>query len=127
MFQNLLSNAFEYSGDEPPRIRISAEREDTYWCISVSDGGVGIDPDDVDRSFELFQRLHGRDEHVGTGIGLALCQRIVERHDGGIRVEFEPVEGATFSFTLPVDATSARRARCSSHRIFDTRSPPAPR
>ena len=101
VFQNLLSNAIEYSGEDPPRIHVSAEREGPRWRISVRDEGVGIDPDDADRIFEVFQRLHSREESEGTGIGLALCKRIVERHSGEIRVESEPGEGATFSFTLP--------------------------
>jgi light-regulated signal transduction histidine kinase (bacteriophytochrome) len=105
VFQNLLSNAIEYSGDEPPRIDVSAERDGADWVVSVRDQGVGIDPDDADRIFEVFQRLHTHDEHPGTGIGLALCQRIVERHGGDIWVDAEPGEGATFSFTLPATET----------------------
>ena len=105
VFQNLLSNAIEYS-DEPPRIDVSVERRDARCVVSVSDEGIGIDPADADRIFEVFQRLHHREEHPGTGIGLALCQRIVERHGGEIRVDSEPGEGSTFSFTLPaVDET----------------------
>ncbi|NUC70989.1 PAS domain S-box protein [Haloterrigena sp. SYSU A558-1] len=125
VFQNLLDNAIEYSGDEPPRIEITAERResghaaadgpaepqpraegiaaesDDEWVISVADEGIGIDPEDADRIFEVFERLHTREEHAGTGIGLALCQRIVERHGGEIWIDSEPGEGATFSFTLP--------------------------
>ena len=110
VFQNLVSNAIEYSGDELPQIHITAEREDTRWIVSVSDEGIGIDPADADRIFEVFQRLHTREEYAGTGIGLALCQRIVERHGGEIRVDSEPGEGSTFSFTLPavVDAERDR-------------------
>ncbi|WP_339102730.1 PAS domain S-box protein [Haloterrigena salinisoli] len=128
VFQNLLDNAIEYSGEEPPRIRIEAERREARhapadgsteqhpradgiaaergdeWVISVVDEGIGIDPDDADRIFEVFERLHTREEHEGTGIGLALCQRIVERHGGDIWVESEPGEGATFSVTLPAAA-----------------------
>ncbi|WP_090505680.1 PAS domain-containing protein [Natronorubrum sediminis] len=102
VFQNLLDNAIEYSGDEPPRVDITAERADSRWRITVHDHGIGIDSDNQDRVFEVFQRLHTSDEHPGTGIGLALCQRIVERHDGELWVESEPGEGSTFSFTLPV-------------------------
>ena len=101
LFQNLLSNAIEYSGDEPPRVHISAERDGPRWLISVADEGIGIDPDEADRVFDVFERLHTRDEHAGTGIGLAVCERIVEHHDGEIWVDSEPGEGATFSFTLP--------------------------
>ncbi|NKE34283.1 PAS domain S-box protein [Natronococcus sp. JC468] len=106
VFQNLLENAIEYSGDEPPTIRVDAERRGDRWSVAVHDEGIGIDPDDQDRVFEVFQRLHGRGEHEGMGIGLALCQRIVERHGGEIAVDSEPGEGATFSVTLPaVDET----------------------
>ncbi|WP_252698217.1 PAS domain-containing sensor histidine kinase [Natronosalvus vescus] len=101
LFQNLISNAIEYSGDEPPTIHVDSEREDGKWIVSIHDEGIGIDPDDQERVFEVFQRLHSRDEHDGTGIGLALCQRIVERHGGEIWVDSEPGEGSTFSFTLP--------------------------
>ncbi|MCU4926341.1 PAS domain S-box protein [Halobacteria archaeon AArc-dxtr1] len=100
VFQNLLENAIEYSTDEP-RIHISAERDDERWMLSVSDDGIGIAPDDVERIFEVFERLHTREEYSGTGIGLALCQRIVERHGGEIWIDSEPGEGTTVSFTLP--------------------------
>ncbi|WP_440771141.1 PAS domain-containing protein [Natronorubrum sp. DTA28] len=101
VFQNLLSNALTYSGDEPPRVRVSAERAGAEWIVSVHDEGIGIEPDEQNRIFEVFERLHARDEYRGTGIGLALCQRIVERHDGKIRVDSEPGEGSTFSVVLP--------------------------
>ncbi|GAB3668129.1 PAS domain S-box protein [Halopiger thermotolerans] len=101
VFQNLLSNAITYSGDEPPQIRIAADRRGNEWVISVEDRGIGIDPDDQDRVFTIFDRLHSRAEYDGTGIGLALCERIVERHGGEIWVDSEPGEGSTFSFTLP--------------------------
>ncbi|ADD07494.1 sensor box histidine kinase (plasmid) [Natrialba magadii ATCC 43099] len=102
VFQNLIDNALEYSGDDPPRVHVTAERTGDRWQVTVSDEGIGIDPEDADRVFEVFQRLHTRDEHAGTGIGLALCRRIIERHGGEIQVESEPGEGTAFSFTLPV-------------------------
>ncbi|WP_436343871.1 PAS domain-containing protein [Natronorubrum sp. FCH18a] len=108
VFQNLLSNALTYSGDEPPRVHVSAERAGAEWIVSVSDEGIGIDPSDDERIFEVFQRLHSRDEYAGTGIGLALCQRIIERHGGDIRVESEPGEGSTFSVTLPAVRSDER-------------------
>ncbi|WP_306060347.1 sensor histidine kinase [Natronococcus wangiae] len=101
LFQNLLSNAIEYSGDAPPRITVFADRSGEKWRISVHDEGVGIDRKNQDRIFKVFQRLHSYEEQPGTGIGLALCERIVERHGGEIRVDSEPGEGATFSVTLP--------------------------
>ncbi|ELY46972.1 PAS domain-containing sensor histidine kinase [Natronorubrum bangense] len=100
VFQNLLSNAIEYSEDEPPQVDISATRRGDQWIISVQDNGIGIDPDEQDRIFEVFQRLHTHEEHSGMGIGLALSRRIVERHGGEIWVDSEPDEGSTFSFTL---------------------------
>jgi light-regulated signal transduction histidine kinase (bacteriophytochrome) len=107
VFQNLLSNAITYTDDGPPRIDVSATRDDGEWVMSVQDDGIGIDPEEQDRVFTVFDRLHGRGDYEGTGIGLALCQRIVERHDGEIWVESEPGEGSTFSFTLPPAADAA--------------------
>ncbi|QLG27117.1 MEDS domain-containing protein [Halorarum halophilum] len=101
VFQNLLENAITYSGDEPPRVHVSAERDGSKWKVSVSDEGIGIEPEHRERIFEVFQRLHTSGEYDGAGIGLALCERIVERHGGEIWVESTPGEGATFSFTLP--------------------------
>ncbi|WP_081655470.1 sensor histidine kinase [Halopiger goleimassiliensis] len=109
LLQNLVSNAIEYSGDAPPRIHVSAARDGAEWTVSVRDEGIGIDPDDADRIFEIFQRLHSLEEHDGSGIGLALCKRIVERHDGEIRVDSEPGEGATFSVTLEASADASNR------------------
>ena len=105
VLQNLLSNAITYSGDAPPRVHVGAERRGDEWVVSVSDEGIGIDPEDQGSVFEVFQRLHSREKHEGTGIGLALCERIVERHGGEIWVESEPGEGSTFSFTLPAAET----------------------
>ena len=100
VFQNVLENALEYSGDDPPRVQISAERNSSMWEVSVRDDGIGIDPDEQTRIFEVFQRLHSPYDHEGSGIGLALCERIVERHGGEIWVESKSGEGAKFSFTL---------------------------
>ncbi|ELY27067.1 multi-sensor signal transduction histidine kinase [Natrialba magadii ATCC 43099] len=101
VFQNLLSNAIMYSGDGPPEIHVEATYQGRMWEVSVHDEGIGIDPEQQDRVFEVFHRLHGQEEYSGTGIGLALCRRIIERHGGEIWVESEPGEGSTFSFTLP--------------------------
>ncbi len=100
VLQNLLSNALEYSGDEPPRVHVDAERRGDEYVVSVHDEGIGIPPENQDSVFEVFQRLHSREEYDGTGIGLALCERIVERHGGEIWVDSEPGKGSTFSFTL---------------------------
>ena len=101
LFQNLLDNAIEYSGEDAPEIRVAAERDGADVIVRVSDGGIGVAPEDQDRIFEVFQRGQGGDETAGSGIGLALCQRIVERHGGEIGVESEPGEGATFCLRLP--------------------------
>ncbi|WP_436347355.1 PAS domain-containing protein [Natronorubrum sp. FCH18a] len=119
VFQNLLDNAITYSGDEAPRISVFAEKDGQEWRISVRDRGIGIDPADTDRIFQVFDRLHSVEEYAGTGIGLALCQRIVERHDGDIRVASTPDEGATFTVTLPAppepDATTESTGTSTSN------------
>ncbi|WP_310908060.1 ATP-binding protein [Natrinema sp. 1APR25-10V2] len=101
LFSNLVSNAIKYRGDDPPEIDIRVEERANYWEFSVVDNGIGIDPDKTDRIFEVFKRLHHEDEYPGTGIGLSLCQKIVENHGGEIWVDSEPGEGSTFFVTLP--------------------------
>jgi signal transduction histidine kinase len=105
LFQNLLSNAMKFRRPGvSPLIHISAVRDNSDWLFSVSDNGIGIPADQRKRLFQLFQRLHGRSEYPGTGIGLALCKKIVESHGGRIWLESEPEKGCTFFFTIPQNA-----------------------
>jgi PAS domain S-box-containing protein len=111
LFQNLISNSIKYRGDDTPRVHVSAEREGASWVFAVRDNGIGIDPEDTDRVFGMFKRLHGS-EIPGTGIGLALCKKIVERQGGRIWVESEAGRGATVKFTIlppPAARIAARR------------------
>jgi len=102
VFQNLIGNGVKFNQSATPTIQISSRKKDDEWVIGVKDNGIGIDPDNVDRIFKIFQRLHSREEYPGTGIGLAVCKKIVERHGGEIWVESQPGEGSTFYFTLPL-------------------------
>lgn len=105
LFQNLISNAIKFRGEEAPRIRISAQREERQWKISISDNGIGISKEYLEGVFAPFRRLHAQREYEGSGIGLATCQKIVEQHDGQIWVESEPDQGSTFYFTIPDPST----------------------
>jgi light-regulated signal transduction histidine kinase (bacteriophytochrome) len=102
VFQNLIGNAIKFrKPDKVPVITVSSSPADGGWQFTVRDNGIGIDPKYFERIFQMFQRLHGRSEYSGTGIGLALVRKIVERHHGQITVASKPNEGATFTFTIP--------------------------
>jgi PAS domain S-box-containing protein len=100
LLQNLIGNALKFRGDHPLRIHVGVEQQAHAWLFSIRDNGIGLEPEYAERIFLIFQRLHTREQYPGTGIGLAICKRIVERHGGQIWVESQPQQGATFHFTI---------------------------
>lgn len=108
VFQCLLDNALKYRGEAPPRIDVGARRQGQAWEIAVGDQGIGLEPKFAERIFQPFQRLHTQNEYPGTGMGLTIARRIVERHGGRMWVESKPGEGAIFRFTLPACEAAAR-------------------
>ncbi len=103
VFQNLIGNGIKFHGERTPRVRVTARRRDGFWEFTISDNGIGIDPQYAERIFIIFQRLHAKEEYAGTGIGLAMCRKVIEHHGGRIWLdENTNGDGATFHFTLPV-------------------------
>jgi light-regulated signal transduction histidine kinase (bacteriophytochrome) len=117
LFQNLLANALKFHGEAPPLIRVTAQEDDGAWRFAVQDNGIGIAPDHQKRIFMIFQRLHHRSEYPGTGIGLAICKKIVERHGGRLWVSSEEGQGSTFFFTIPKERKNDRlyESRMQAH------------
>ncbi|MFD1148372.1 sensor histidine kinase [Saccharothrix hoggarensis] len=101
VFGNLISNALKFHGEDPPVVRVEVERTGDFWTFSVSDNGIGIDTEYAERIFVIFQRLHHKDDYPGTGIGLAMCRKIIEYHGGTIWLDTSQDTGTTFKFTLP--------------------------
>jgi light-regulated signal transduction histidine kinase (bacteriophytochrome) len=106
VFQNLISNALKFCDRDRPRVEISAARSGGAWLFSVADEGIGVDASQAERIFEVFGRLHPPGRYDGTGTGLAICERIIERHGGRIWLEPRPGGGSVFSFTLPIRETA---------------------
>ena len=107
LFENLIGNAIKYRGNNTPEIRISASSREGAWVFSIQDNGIGIDSRYHRRIFDLFQRLHGTSEYEGSGVGLAACKKIVQRHNGQIWVDSQPGRGSTFYFSIPAAGQAA--------------------
>ena len=107
LFQNLIGNAVKFHGAAVPKIHVSAVEKEQEWEVAVTDNGIGVEPQYFERIFMVFQRLHDRGQYPGTGIGLAICKKVVERHGGRLWVESEPGKGSSFHFTLPKERGGA--------------------
>jgi light-regulated signal transduction histidine kinase (bacteriophytochrome) len=101
IFQNLIANAIKFHGEKDPNIEINAHRDGDEWIFAFKDNGIGIDPEHQEQIFDVFRRLHTREDYPGTGIGLSICQKIIKRHGGRLWVESEIDKGSIFYFTIP--------------------------
>ncbi len=117
VMQNLIGNAVKFTRGDDPQVSIEAKPDGDMWCISVADNGIGMNPDNTRRIFEPFRRLHGEEEYAGTGIGLAVCERIVEQHGGRIWVRSTLGEGSVFSFTMPAAPVSHETSESAEHAL----------
>lgn len=123
LFQNLIGNGLKFHGTEPPRVHVGAIRQDDTWLFSIRDNGIGIEDRHAERIFTIFQRLHTREEYPGTGIGLSICRKIVDRHGGRIWIESSPGGGSTFHFTWPavIDAQLKKETACALETAYPKR------
>ncbi len=124
VFQNLIGNALKFHGTAPPRIHVSAIQEGSHWRFAVRDNGIGIDPSQTERIFQVFQRLHTRSEYPGTGIGLTICKKIVEQHGGRIWVESQPGQGSIFYFTVSAEDGENRESASLSMSVATSETMP---
>jgi light-regulated signal transduction histidine kinase (bacteriophytochrome) len=109
LFQNLIANALKFHSERPPQIHVGARPEKGRWVLWVRDNGIGMEAQYFERIFQVFQRLHTRKKYPGTGIGLSVCKKIIERHGGKIWVESQPGQGSTFYFSIPEVASTGHR------------------
>jgi light-regulated signal transduction histidine kinase (bacteriophytochrome) len=116
VFQNLIGNAIKFRGSEPPAIHVSASKRGMEWVFSVADNGIGIAPEHAEIIFAVFKRLHTRAEYPGSGIGLAICKKIIERQGGKIWVESQPGKGSTFKLTIPAAGSGRGHAHTDENR-----------